>query len=70
MNEEKKEQLEQAIEYADSTNALENNGLEDDELQKIIHDIETGKTDESFLYSVVKLVRKREEGQQNGISKR
>lgn len=68
--EEKKEQLEQALEYADSTNALENNGLEDDELQKIITDIQTGKSDESFLYSVVKLVRKRQEGQNNSAPRR
>lgn len=70
MPEEHQEKIEDAIEYADSSNAIENNGLEESEIQKIMNDIQTGKSDESFLYSVVKLVKKREEGQRSGPEKR
>lgn len=46
-----------ALEYANSSNELENNALSELELNKIKEDIEAGRTDESFLYSVVKLVK-------------
>lgn len=47
-----------AVKYANSSNELENNALSEMELKKILDDISSGKTDESFLSSVVELVRK------------
>lgn len=47
-----------ALEYANSSNELENNALDVSELNKIKKDLESGRTDESFLFSVVRLVNK------------
>ena len=52
------EKIEEAVEYANSSNVLEDNNLSIEELDKIIEDIKNGTTDESFLYSVVKLLEK------------
>lgn len=51
----------EAVSYANGNNALEDNELSLEDLEKLINDINEGKTDQSFLYSVVELVRKREE---------
>lgn len=53
--------VQEAVDYASGSNELENNILSKDELVKIMEDIQNGKTDASFLYSVVELVKKKEE---------
>jgi len=52
------EKIEEAVEYANSSNTLEDNDLSFEELDKIVEDIKNGTTDESFLFSVVRLVEK------------
>lgn len=61
-----KEDIEEAVTYANHSNRLENNRLTVPELEKIIDDIKTGKSDESFIYSVVKLVKEHEEARERG----
>ena len=53
-----KEKVDKAVEYANSSNELENHNLLTSELDQIVEDIMSGKSDESFLYSVVELVKK------------
>lgn len=55
------EKIQDAVNYANGSNNLENNSLTVDELDQIIKDIQEGKTDESFLYSVVQLIKKYED---------
>lgn len=62
------EKLNEAINYANGSNFLENNGLSIDETRKIFDDIMKRKTDQSFLYSLVEEIKKREE--KNGESKK
>lgn len=50
------EEIKEAVEYANSSNLLEDHNLSLSELNKIVEDIKNGTTDESFLYSVVKLI--------------
>lgn len=52
-----KEEIENAVKYASSSNRLENNHLSDSELDAIINNIMAGKTDQSFLFSVVEAVK-------------
>lgn len=52
-----KQEIESAVKYASSSNRLENNNLSDSELDAIINNIMTGKTDQSFLFSVVEAVK-------------
>ncbi len=54
------EKLEEAVNYANGSNSLEDNRLTLDELEQLIEDIKSGKNDESFLYAVVKMIRKKE----------
>ncbi len=54
------EKLNEAVNYASGSNSLEDNRLTPDELQQLIDDIRSGKNDESFLYSIVKMIRKKE----------
>ncbi len=54
------ERLEEAVNYANGSNSLEDNRLTPDELEQLIEDIKSGKNDESFLYAVVKMIRKKE----------
>lgn len=54
------EKLEEAVNYANGSNSLEDNRLTPDELEQLIEDIKSGKNDESFLYAVVKMIRKKE----------
>lgn len=54
------EKLQEAVEYASGSNGLEDLYLSDGEIQKIISDIKEGRSDESFLYSIVKLARAKE----------
>ena len=49
------EKLEEAVNYANGSNSLEDNRLTPDELEHLIEDIKNGKNDESFLYAVEKL---------------
>ena len=56
--------LELAMEYANSTNAIEKNGLSKEEILRIYQDILEGKKDESFLYSLIQYM-KEHEGEQN-----
>lgn len=60
-NEEKSGKIEEAVKYASGSNCLENHILSDEELGKIIEDIKTGKTDESFLWAVAEAVKKKQE---------
>ena len=55
-----KEKVEEAVEYASSSNKLEDNNLSVAELDKIVQDIMNGKSDKSFLYSVAEFVKKHE----------
>ena len=48
------------INYANSSNSLEGKRLTPDELEHLIEDIKNGKNDESFLYAVVKMIKKKE----------
>lgn len=51
------EKIHEAVRYASSSNGLENNKLTNEELNQIIRDIQSGKTDESFLFTVARLVK-------------
>ena len=62
------EKLIEAINYANGSNFLENNGLSIDETRKIFDDIMKRKTDQSFLYSLVEEIKRKEE--KNGESKK
>lgn len=53
-----KEKVYKAVEYASNSNRLENNNLSDSELKEIVDNIMVGKSDESFLLSVVESVKK------------
>lgn len=55
-----KEEIENAVKYASSSNRLENNHLSDSELEAIIDNIMTGQTEQSFLFSVVEAVKRAE----------
>ena len=55
------EKLNEAINYANGSNFLENNGLSIDETRKIFDDIMKRKTDQSFLYSLVEEIKRKEE---------
>ena len=59
--------LDYALEYASSTNAIENNELTSEEIMQIYKEIQSGKKDESFLYSLVKYMeeRKNQKGEEN-----
>ncbi len=63
MEEKPRKEIETAVTYASSSNGLENNSLTDQEVAAVIKGLET-KTDESFLYSVVKLVKKYKPGEE------
>lgn len=52
--------IERAVSYAVGSNKLENHILTKEELDQIIDDIKTGKTDESFLWMVATAVRKKQ----------
>ena len=54
------EKLEEAVNYANGSNSLEDNRLTPDEFEHLIEDIKNGKNDESFLYAVVKMIKKNE----------
>ena len=56
--------LRYAMEYANSTNAIENNGLTEEEIMKIHEDIASGKKDESFLYSIIEYMERKKQQQQ------
>lgn len=64
-----KEKVYKAVEYASNSNRLENNNLSDSELKEIVDNIMVGKSDESFLLSIVESVKKepvkKEEENQN-----
>lgn len=62
------EKINEAINYANGSNFLENNGLSIDETRKIFDDIMKRKTDQSFLYSLVEEIKRKEE--KNGESKK
>ncbi len=53
-----------AVTYASSSNSLENNTLSEQEVATIIKGLEEAKSDESFLNSVVRLVKKYEPGKE------
>ena len=74
--EDNRELLDRAMEYVDSTNALEDNELTPEELDIIRNDIISGQNDGSFMQSIVEQVSQK--GQQdempeleveNGISR-
>lgn len=48
-----------AVQYANGSNNLEDLGLTQEELSKLVQDIKSGVTEESFLYSVVELLEKK-----------
>lgn len=48
------EKIQEAVEYANSSSKLEDLQLSNEELMKIINDIKEGKSDDSFLYAIVK----------------
>ena len=56
-----KQEIENAVQYASSSNGLEDNYLSDIEQKEIIDNILKGSTDESFLFSVVEAVNKEKE---------
>lgn len=62
------EKLNEAINYANASNFLENNGLSIVETRKIFDDIMKRKTDQSFLDSLVEEIKRKEE--KNGESKK
>ena len=47
----------EAVEYANGSNKLENNNLSNNELEQIVENILAGKSDQSFLFSVVEAVK-------------
>lgn len=51
-------EIEDALRYASSSNKLEENNLTESEVNKITNDIKEGKQDDSFISSVVELVSK------------
>jgi len=51
-------EIEDALRYASSSNKLEENSLTESEVNKITNDIKEGKQDDSFISSVVELVSK------------
>lgn len=51
-------EIEEALRYANSSNKLEENSLTESEVSKISNDIKEGKQDDSFISSVVELVSK------------
>ena len=62
------EKLNEAINYANGSNFLENNGLSIDETRKIFDDIMKRKTEQRYLYSLVEENKRKEE--KNGESKK
>ena len=64
--------LDYALEYASSTNAIENNELTSEEIMQIYKEIQSGKKDESFLYSLVKYMeeKKNQKGEENAKHRR
>lgn len=54
------EKIREAVNYASNSSKLENMSLSQDEIMQIINDIKNGKSDKSFLYSLVEAVKKRE----------
>lgn len=62
------EKINEAINYANASNSLENNGLSIVETRKIFNDIMKRKTDQSFLDSLIEEIKKKEE--KNGESKK
>ena len=60
------EKLEEAVNYANSSNSLEGKRLTPDELEHLIEDIKNGKNDESVLYSVFKMIKKKEHREYEG----
>ena len=48
------EKIQEAVENANSSSKLEDLQLSNEELMKIINDIKEGKSDDSFLYAIVK----------------
>ena len=61
---ENEELLKYAMEYANSTNAIENNGLTEEEIMRIHEDIKSGKKDESFLYSIIEYMERKKQQEQ------
>ena len=64
MEEMPRQEIETAVTYASSSNGLENNSLTEQEVATVIKGLEESKSDESFLYSVVKLVKKYQPGEE------
>lgn len=62
------EKLNEAINYANASNSLENNGLSIVETRKIFDNIMKRKTYQSFLDSLVEEIKRKEE--KNGESKK
>lgn len=62
--------IEDAVEYASSSNSLEENGLTEQEIEIIVEDIQEGKTDEAVIEEVVSLVKtlKPGENRNQGVS--
>ena len=74
--EDNRELLDRAMEYVDSTNALEDNELTPEELDIIRNDIISGQNDGSFVQSLVEHLRQEEPSEEmpeleveNGISR-
>ena len=55
------EKVNEAIKYAKGSNSLEGNKLSIAETHKIFDDIMNCKTDQSFLYSLVEEIKRKEE---------
>lgn len=55
------EKINEAINYANASNSLENNGLSIAETRKIFDDIMKRKTYQSFLDSLVEEIKRKEE---------
>lgn len=70
MPEELQDKIEKAVEYASSSNGLENNGLTEQEMDMIIGDIQSGKTDEGFIEEVVTLVKTLKPGETSNQGER
>lgn len=62
------EKLNEAINYANSSNSLENNKLSNDEIREIFKYIMNCKSDQSFLGSLLEEIKRKEE--KNGESKK
>lgn len=62
------EKLNEAINYANGSNFLENNGLSIDETRKIFKYIMNCRTDQSVLGSLLEEIKRKEE--KNGESKK